>query len=400
MPRYYYRALNKEGKRIRGEWIASNINDLEQRLFRSGLELINAKVIRRSTFLWQGTQHLRELMDFCFYLEQMLESDLPLLAGLNDMRGSIKSITLNNIIANMADTVESGKTLSEAMALHANYFGIMFSVLLAAGEKTGQMITIVKYLYEYIEWKIDLYDRIKKVITYPLISLFFIFFSFLSIFVFVIPEMKRFFLSLQIEMPFHTKLLIIFSDFISQSWIRLLFIICFIGIFFAASYFESRKFRFFVNKALLKIPFVGKFFMLLALLRFFKIMILSISAGINFLDALSLTVPTINNDFIALNISRIRMFIERGESISAAFKKANIFEPMVVQCLHVAEKTGEIEKALLQSSKFYDYQLKKQISRIETWLQPLLLSIVGGLLAWVMLSVLGTIYQSLEHFPI
>ncbi|MES2207424.1 MAG: type II secretion system F family protein [Pseudomonadota bacterium] len=399
MPRYYYRALNKEGKRITGEWIATNINDLEQRLFRSGLELINAKVTRRSTFLWQGTQHLRELMDFCFYLEQMLESDLPLLVGLNDMRNSIKSITLKNIIANMADTVESGKTLSEAMSLHANYFGAMFSILLAAGEKTGQMITIVKYLYEYIEWKIDFYDRIKKVITYPLISLFFIFFSFLSIFVFVIPEMKRFFLSLQIEMPLHTKLLIIFSDFISQHWIKLLLLGAFLAIIVTASYLESKKFKFYVNKCLLKIPFVGKFLMLLALLRFFKIMILSISAGINFLDAISLTVPTVNNDYIALNIANIRLCIERGESISEAFKKANVFESVVIQSLHVAEKTGEIEKALLQSSKFYDYQLKKQISLIETWLQPLLLSIVGGLLAWVMLSILGTIYQSLEHLP-
>lgn len=400
MPRYHYRALNKEGKWIKGEWIASNIHELEQRLSRSGLELIDAKRANRRLFFWEGISHLHDLMDFCFYLEHMIESDIPLLEGLREMQESLPSSALKNVISNITDGVENGKTLSEAVAVYPNFFGAIFAPLLAAGEKTGHMSKVVRHLYEYIEWRVDFYSKIRKIMTYPMISLFFISIAFITIFIWVVPEMRRFFAGLQLEMPWYTQSLLVVSDFIVHYGLYAI-IFCLLSIIsIFVAYIEIDAVKVFIHRILLKIPILGIFILKLSMLRFFKVMHLSISSGLSFLSAIELAIPVVSNGHLVEKISFIYNGIQRGMRMSEAFKKTEIFDPLIIQCIYVAEKTGEMELVLLQAIRYYDYELKKRIEKIESFLQPIMLSVVGGILGWVMFSILGAIYQSLERLPV
>lgn len=400
MPRYMYRALNRQGSSVRGEWVASNIHELEQKLLHLGLELINAKIAQRHGFFWQSLSHQRDLMDFCFYLEQIIESELSLLQGLQEMQEVLTSPRLKNIVANISDSVENGKTLSEAIAIHGNFFGPFFAPLLAAGEKTGHMTKVMHCIYSYIEWRVDFTMRIKNMLTYPAVSLFFICLSLIAIFVFVMPEMQRFFEGLQIDMPWYTHALLILSNFIMKNWVYVGIMICLFPISFIFAYVESDRFRIWLGHLMMSAPFLGHFLTTIFMLRFLRVVVLGVSSGIPFLESLKLSLPVISNAYVASRVDGIYKSIQRGIGISEAFKRSGLFESIVIQFIHVAEKTGELERVLNQSIRFYEYELKRKMELVETWLQPILLTLVSILLGWVMMSILGAIYQNLERLPV
>jgi type IV pilus assembly protein PilC len=166
MALFRYKAMTREGTIRNGNLDATNEVDLEQRLLRMGLDLIRADVTKevRASF---GQKKISKqiLINFCFNMEQLTRAGVPLLDGLKDLRDTQEHPRFREIVANMVDEIEGGKTLSEALAEHSSIFDPLFVSLIRAGEATGQLPEIFDSLSKTIKWQDELEKTTKKLLT-------------------------------------------------------------------------------------------------------------------------------------------------------------------------------------------------------------------------------------------
>ena len=151
MAMYSYRAINHLGKSARGMQDAANLIDLEMHLKRSGLDLINARLVESNSSFGMKKIKRPDLITFFFNLEQLTRAGVPLLECLGDLRDSMEEPVFREIIANLVKSIEGGKKLSQAMALHPNAFDKIFVSLTHAGEESGRLVEVFKHLTESIK---------------------------------------------------------------------------------------------------------------------------------------------------------------------------------------------------------------------------------------------------------
>ena len=167
MTLFAYKAMNADGRIVLGRLDAINPIDLELRLKRMELDFIKGNPIRQAgMFASQGTSR-RELINFCFHLEQLTRAGVPIVDGLTDLRDSLENPHFREIVAGMLESIDGGKTLSQAMSEHPSAFDGVFVSLVAAGENTGKLQEVLTNLVESLKWQDELAAQTKKLILYP-----------------------------------------------------------------------------------------------------------------------------------------------------------------------------------------------------------------------------------------
>ena len=169
MALYAYKAVNAAGKMNSGEIEAANPGDLEQRLARIGLDLVNFDLASRKNMRVGGGGEVRrrELITFCFHLEQLTRAGVPLLEGLADLRDSVDHPRFKEIVGDLIDSIEGGSQLSQALANHPRVFDVIFVNLIKAGETTGRLPDVLKDLMDGLKWQDELASQSKKAVMYP-----------------------------------------------------------------------------------------------------------------------------------------------------------------------------------------------------------------------------------------
>src|SRR5262245_16668969 len=172
MPSYEYKAIDKSGRPARGGIDAVNEVDLELRLRRMGLDLINFKQVERhaSRFAAGGAITRQDLINFCFDLEQMIRSGIPIIDGLRDMRDTLENPRFRDVLTVMTEDMEGGKVLSACLAAHPQVFDSVFVSLIRAGEQSGQLPEVFKNLSENLKWLDELISETRRLLTAPQIT--------------------------------------------------------------------------------------------------------------------------------------------------------------------------------------------------------------------------------------
>jgi type IV pilus assembly protein PilC len=166
---FNYRAIDQTGRYAQGQMDATNEVDLEIRLERMGLDLITFKSTEKSKKLFsQNKVTNRDLVMFCFQIEQLTSAGVPMLEGLNDLRESTANPYFQKVLGSLAGDVEGGKMLSQAMAEHSDVFDEVFVNLVVAGEQTGQLPKVFDNLCNTLKWQDELLGQTKRLLAYPL----------------------------------------------------------------------------------------------------------------------------------------------------------------------------------------------------------------------------------------
>ena len=205
--RFIYRAANAQGKVQAGQIEAANLADLELRLARLGLMLIQGKSSHREV-LGRRKISRRELITFTFHLEQLTRAGVPLLEGLTDLRDSIDHPVFREVIANIIENIEGGRLLSQALASHPKVFDVVFVNLIAAGEASGELPAVLKSLTDSIKWQDELIAQAKKVILYPSFVAVLVFGVVAFLMVYLVPQLVDFMKSMKQEIPLNTQILL------------------------------------------------------------------------------------------------------------------------------------------------------------------------------------------------
>ncbi len=396
MPLFQYKAITSKGKLRTGNLDAANIADLEQRLLRMGLDLITYKVRNQALSLGVAKVRRIDLINFCFHMEQLLQAGVPLLEGLADLRDSMEHPRFREVIANLIDEVEGGKTLSAAMAEHPVVFDTLFVNLIKAGETTGQLSEVFASLTKTIKWHDELASTTKKILIFPAFVGTVVFGVTFFLMVYLVPQLIGFIKEMGGVLPFHTRALIAVSYFCVHYWYLILIIpvTIFFGVRFLAA--TNPKVRYLLDDWKMKIWLIGPVLKKLMLSRFANFFAMMYRAGIPVLHCLEISEGIVGNVVIKEALQDVGASIREGVSIAAGFETSGLFPPLVVRMLKIGESTGALDDALLNVSYFYDRDIQDAIGKVQALIEPAMTVVLGAILGWVMLSVLGPIYDTIS----
>ena len=401
MATFNYKAIDKTGLHAQGQMDALNEADLEIRLERMGLDLITFKSTEKSKSAFSKNKvSNRDLVMFCFQLEQLSSAGVPILEGLNDLRESTVNLYFQKVLGALAAEVEGGKMLSQGMAEHPDVFDEVFVNLVAAGEQTGQLPAVFENLSDTLKWQDELFSQTKRLLAYPLFVLVVVMSAVTFLMIYLVPEMVKFISSLGQELPIQTKILIFISNaFVHYWWLILtLPLVVIAGI--ATWIKQSPDARYKFDYIKLKLPVTGEILNKIIMARFARYFALMYQTGIPILQAIKTCESIVGNKVVADALSRAHAQINAGDSMSESFKNAGLFPPLVVRMIKVGESTGALDKSLLNISYFYDRDVNELMQKMLKLLEPALTVILGLILAFIMISVLGPVYDSFSKMKL
>lgn len=399
---FAYRSVDALGKRVKGRLEAVNLIDLEMRLKRIGLDLINAELANDARRALFGGSRItrRDLITFCFHLEQMTSSGLPLLEGLTELRDSVESQRFREVIGSMIESIEGGKTMSEALADHPTVFSSVFTSLTRAGERTGQLPEVLRRIADMLKWQDELAAHTKKIILYPSFVGVVVFAAVAFLMIHLVPQLAGFLKNLGQELPVQTRALVAVSDFMRAYWYLLLAIPPLLAGFIIVGARYSPSFAYTVDRRKLDIPYIGPILHKIILSRFASTFAMMYAAGITVLDALKISEDVAGNLAVSDALARAGNLISDGQNITLAFQSVGLFPPLVLRMLKVGESTGGLDTSLLNVSYFYNREVRESIERVQALIEPTLTVILGLILGWVLLAVLGPIYDAIGKLKI
>ena len=394
MALYAYKAMNTHGRTVMGRLEAMNLIDLEMRLKRMDLDFINGDTMKQGRLNRAGISRA-ELINFCFHLEQLARAGVPLVESLADLRDSLENPRFREVIAGMIESIDGGKTLSQAMAEHPSVFDDVFVSLIAAGEHTGKLQEVLGNLVESLKWQDELAAQTKKLIMYPAFMGTVVIGVILFMMIYLVPKMVGFITNMGHELPLHTKLLIGTSNVFVNHWylvIGLPLALVAVAVAMVRTH-PAARLRFDSTK--LRLPLVGVLLRKVILSRFASVFAMMYGSGISILDSLRASEGVVGNQAIRNGLRQVGEMIAEGQSITTAFQNVGLFPPMVIRMLKVGENTGALDTALVNVGYFYGRDVRESLGRIQALIEPVMTIVLGLMLGWVMLSVLGPVYDTI-----
>jgi type IV pilus assembly protein PilC len=400
MPRFRYRAANAEGHRVQGELAAINDIDLDLRLRRMGLILIRARAAnRRGLFsAWHATR--RDLISFCFHMQQIARANAPLLEGLKDLIASTENSRFRDLLALVADDLEGGKLLSEALAAHPDVFDRVFTALVRAAEKSDQMEIVFARLEARLKQQDELQTEFTRLLIYPSLAASAVFAAAGVLLFYLTPKLALLVSSLNMPMPATTRALITVSEIARTHlvWLLPLLLLAGAGLFLALRHSPALAKR--MDGFWLKLPILGTTLRKHILARVSGLLALLLQSGVGLLDALQACADSAGNRVIQLKLIATAQYIAAGEGVANSLRKQDIFPPLVLRMVHTGEANGALAESFENVAWFFERDSRETITRALKLLEPGLAALLGLLLAVLMLAVFLPIYQIIGELPL
>ncbi len=391
---YSYRAANPEGRVHKGQIDALHELDLQTQLKRMGLLLLRAHALREHRRNVKRVSR-RELIDFLFQLEMLLHAGVPIQSALADLRASAQSNSGRDLPGGLYEKIESGATLAQAMAAYPRVFSATLIQLIRAGEVSGQLSEVLREIVRSLKWQDELAAQTKRALIYPGFVLVVISATVIFLMIYLVPQLVVFLTHMEQEIPLQTRLLIALSGlFVHYGWAMVLMVLLLLlsAIALTAA-FEGVRHR--LHQAELSFPVLGPVLKKMALARFVDTLALMYRTGVPLTDALAYCQKLSRNLVLQRALERSRDRVLHGSPLSDSFASELLFPSLVIRMLKVGESTGALDAALGNISYFYARDIDESVGKVQALIEPTLTVVMGLLLGWIMLAVLGPIYDTI-----
>jgi type IV pilus assembly protein PilC len=341
------------------------------------------------------------LMIFTRQLATLIDSGLPLLRSLNVLEKQERDKVLKNTINKVADSVQSGSTFSDALALHPRIFNDLYVNMVKAGEVGGVLELVLNRLSEFQEKAAKIKNKVVAAMVYPGIVMTMAVGIMGFLLVFIVPKFEMIFHDLLGDKPLPpvTRLVIGASDFLKNHGLIVL------GIVIAAITLykficRTRGGRFVIDSFKLRMPLFGNLNRKTAISRFARTLGTLVTSGVPILQALNITRETAGNAAIARAIAQVHDSVKEGESIVQPLEASRVFPPMVVSMVDVGEETGKLPEMLLKVADVYDDEVDNAVVALTSMLEPIMivfLAFVVGTIVLALFTPLISIITTLQQ---
>jgi MSHA biogenesis protein MshG len=319
-------------------------------------------------------------LDECYLLTRQLyvlqKAGVPLLSSLQALQTQLPSGALKRILLEVHQDLLEGRTFSQSLGRHPRVFNPVFLGLIRVGEAGGLMENVLNQLAKLFEWEIELRHRLKEALQYPIIVLCTLSVAVTIMVIFVLPRFAQMFQSFRIPLPIQTRALIAISNLIT----RYGSLMALIAIGAGAGWWwyihtDAGRLRWHTWK--LHLPILGQVLLQLAMSRFARVTAILNSSGVSILETLALAGESVNNQYVKQRLETVLRRVKEGESLAGALNAEPLFPAIVVQMAKTGEDTGRVNELLESISEYYDQQVSYTVKRLITYIEPLLLVVVG-----------------------
>ena len=427
MPRFNYVALDTRGQEATGLVEAASTNDAIGRLRQAGYfptsvyeeavasadnkadrrraaKMARATKPRAKTgiVLFQRTKiKPKILMIFTRQLATLIDSGLPLLRSLTVLAKQERDKVLKNTINKLADSVQSGNTFSDALALHPKIFNDLFVNMVKAGEVGGVLELVLNRLSEFQEKAAKIKNKVVAAMVYPMIVITLAMAIMGFLLIFIVPKFEAIFHDMlgNKPLPAITRFVIAASNFVQHHGLLLIGAVIAAG---AAYKFinRTRGGRFVIDNFKLRMPLFGDLNRKTAISRFSRTLGTLVTSGVPILQALNITRETAGNAAIAAAISQVHDSVKEGESIVQPLEASRSFPPMVISMIDVGEETGKLPEMLLKIADVYDDEVDNSVAALTSMLEPIMivfLALIVGTIVLALFTPLISIISGLQQ---
>ena len=395
MPTYVFKGRNRLGEVIVGERMADSREILRQLLRREQVILTSVKEKGREVAVPKiggGRKKVKakELAIFTRQFSVMIDAGLPLVQCLEILAQQQENKFFAMVLTQIRQDVEEGSTLSAAMGRHTKVFDQLFVNMIDAGEAGGILDLILQRLSTYIEKIVKLRRDVVSALIYPSAVIVIAVGVIAVIMVFVIPSFQNIFTGLLgpgEQLPLPTRIVVEISNFLAGIG-GLVILGAIIGSTVGLrAYYKTPKGRRVVDKVTLKIPIVGQILRKIAVARFSRTLATLLSSGVPILQSLEITARTAGNSVIEDAINKVRVGVERGESVVEPLKASEVFPNMVSQMIAIGEQTGALDSMLGKIADFYEQEVDSAIASLLTLIEPVMIGFLGVTIGSIVIAM-------------
>jgi len=404
MPIFAYKCLNASGKAVRGTRDADSEKSLRAQLRKEGLFLQEVKL---SSEKGKGLQREVEISFlnrvsptaiavFTRQVATLLKAGVPLtesLAAIADQLQSDKGQKkLANLVFTVRRTVNEGHSLAEALLAHPREFNEFYVSMVRSGEASGNLDSVLFTLATFLERQQKLKDKVSGAMTYPIIMVIITSGMVGLLMTTVVPNVVTVFEDSGQTLPLTTRFLIGFSDFISGYWYWLI-----LGIGGAIYGFRrwkrSHSGRQTWDRFLLRVPLVGTLVRIISIARFSTTLGTMLHSGVPILHSLDISKSVMGNTRLQKVVDDVAVAVREGESMARVMERSGEFPPLVSHMVAIGEKSGQLEQMLNNVASAYDNEVETTLSKLTAVLEPMMILIMGGMVAFIVMSILMPIMQ-------
>ena len=410
MATYTFEAMNSSGQEVKDEIEASSEEEAIAKVRGKGYfpTKVKEKAAKKSVKKKKGKENKAEalggkkrkmpisiggvpqkqLVTFTRQLSTLQDAGLPILRSLQILEQQQKPGLLKAILGGVADEVESGGSLSEAMAQYPKAFNKLYVNMINAGEAGGVLDIILQRLADFMEKAARLKKKVIGAMIYPAVVISIAIAIVSLIMYFVIPKFEDIFNDFDVELPGVTQALLGVSRWFVNDfgWAYVLFSpVVFVLVWKLIRISEGGKY--FTDVIKLKIPILGSILGKTAIARFTRTLGTLISAGVPILDAINITKETCGNEVYARALSKVHDAIREGESMADPLRATKVCDAIVVNMVDVGEETGDLDKMLMKVADNYDSDVDVLVGSLISILEPVMVVILGGIVGFIVIAL-------------
>lgn len=395
--KFKYQARTKEGDLRMGIIEAPNKETALTMLQR--LELFVTSLEEERPPLWKELLRFKkkvpekEVVLFTRQLSILVNAGVSLVEGLNTIAAQTKNLHFREIVESIAEQIEGGSMLSQALLRHSEVFPPFYISLVKNGEATGKLSYSLSFLADYLERNYEFKENLKGALIYPIFVFSFAILVFFFLSFFVLPSLEKLFLERELKLPFFTQIVFSLSRFLRKNLIGILILVA--GIFaFIFSFLKREEGKEFWDRYSLRLPFFGEVFKRIYIARIGENLSLLISSGIPITRAFEMVAENVGNTIFKNILLVMKDEIKKGSTISRVTSiYPELFSPFFVQMVTVGERTGTLDKSLLVVASFHQKEVERILQDFLKILEPVLLIILGVVVGFLVGSIIIPIYR-------
>lgn len=391
---YDWVALDKRGKRMKGEMPAKNASLVKAELRRQGMNPQTVRERAKPLFGSAGsTVKPRDVAVFSRQIATMMASGVPMVQAFEIIADGQKNIRFKNMLVDVKQSIEGGASLNEALGRYPVEFDELYRNLVQAGESAGVLDTVLDTVATYKERMEGLKSKIKKALFYPVMVLVVALLVSMILLLFVVPVFQKTFQDAGAELPAPTLIVIAASEFMKQYWWLVIGSIVGGVVALVMAKKRSVKFAHFLDRLMLKLPVIGNILRQSAIARFARTLGVTFRAGVPLVEALDAVAGATGSIVYGDAVRQMRDDIAVGHQMQLAMRQTGLFPNMVIQMTGIGEESGALDNMLFKVAEFYEEEVNNAVDTLSTLLEPMIMVILGVLVGGMVISLYLPIFK-------
>ena len=412
MPAYFYRALDRAGKEIKGRIEASNEGTVVERLRGMGFFPTEVRKVKEKgageialeelpvfkqifQLITRGKVKQKHLTAFTRQLTTLIGAGLPLRRSLSILEEQCESSNLRNALSAIGEDIESGSNFSEALAKHPRVFSKLYINMVKAGEISGALEEVLDRLSAFAEKAAGVRAKVKSAMMYPLFVTIFAGIIVSLILIFLVPKFEWIYGQFDAELPYMTQLLVMASRILVHHapYVAAGLIV---GSIIIWRLNKTEKGKYFFDTMKLKLPVFGTILQKGAIAKFARTFATLLTTGVPILQALVVVKDTSGNEVVSRAMVNVHNSIREGDTIAEPLRECWVFPALVTHMIAIGEETGAIDTLLEKVAEAYEREVDAAVDGLTALIEPLIIIVLGVVIGFVVIALYMPIFKLMD----